>query len=32
MFAFTDRSVMKKIVNILSRVGVGGRYKLAQQR
>ena len=32
MFAFADRSIMKKIVNALPKVGVGGRYGLPQQR
>ncbi|CAF3278946.1 unnamed protein product [Rotaria socialis] len=32
MFAFNDRSVVKKVVNFLPRVGVGGRYGLPQQR
>jgi len=32
MFAFTDRSIVKKVVNFLPRVGVGGRYGLPQQR
>ena len=32
MLSFTDRSVVKKVVNFLPRVGVGGRYGLPQQR
>ncbi|CAF0884401.1 unnamed protein product [Adineta ricciae] len=32
MFAFADRSIVKKVVNCLPRVGVGGRYGLPQQR
>jgi len=32
MLAFADRSVVKKVVNFLPRVGVGGRYGLPQQR
>jgi len=32
MFAFTDRTIVKKVVNLLPRVGVGGRYGLPQQR
>ncbi|CAF4836392.1 unnamed protein product, partial [Rotaria sp. Silwood2] len=32
MFAFTDRTIVKKVVNFLPRVGVGGRYGLPQQR
>ncbi|CAF3646186.1 unnamed protein product [Rotaria socialis] len=32
MFAFTDRSIVKKVVGLLPRVGVGGRYGLPQQR
>ncbi|UJR15136.1 hypothetical protein I4U23_002101 [Adineta vaga] len=32
MFAFADRTIVKKVVNCLPRVGVGGRYGLPQQR
>jgi hypothetical protein len=32
MFAFPDRQIVKKVVNYLPRVGVGGRYGLPQQR
>ncbi|CAF0746128.1 unnamed protein product [Didymodactylos carnosus] len=32
MFAFPDRGTVKKVVNYLPRVGVGGRYGLPQQR
>ena len=32
MFAFPDRQIVKKVVNHLPRVGVGGRYGLPQQR
>jgi hypothetical protein len=32
MFAFHDRSIVKKVVNFLPRVGVGARYGLPQQR
>ncbi|CAF1181559.1 unnamed protein product [Rotaria sp. Silwood1] len=32
MFAFVDRTIVKKVVNYLPRVGVGGRYGLPQQR
>ncbi|CAF1552499.1 unnamed protein product, partial [Rotaria sp. Silwood1] len=32
MFAFIDRSIVKKVVNFLPRVGVGSRYGLPQQR
>lgn len=32
MFAFNDRSIVKKVVNFLPRLGVGGRYGLPQQR
>ena len=32
MFAFADRTIVKKVVNYLPRVGVGGRYGLPQQR
>ena len=32
MFAFPDRQILKKVINFLPRVGVGGRYGLPQQR
>ncbi|CAF3766606.1 unnamed protein product [Rotaria sordida] len=32
MFAFADRTIVKKVVNYLPPVGVGGRYGLPQQR
>ena len=32
MLAFSDRNLVKKVVNYLPRVGVGGRYGLPQQR
>ena len=32
MFTFADRSIVKKVVSFLPRVGVGSRYGLPQQR
>ncbi|CAF3056816.1 unnamed protein product [Rotaria sp. Silwood2] len=32
LFAFNDRSIVKKVVSFLPRVGVGSRYGLPQQR
>lgn len=32
MFAFNDRSIVKRVVSFLPRVGVGARYGLPQQR